>query len=213
MARLGRVKGMDLRHLDVLVAGRHRWAKKLFSLQNGDRWVKHLGEVAAERKLTGPSPRQKTSPAWFANQSRGRTEAFHPEARGVRSRNAPSSISRHLGRRPLSTSRSKRKRLFPSRPGRRSRPSFILRRGCLGAQGGSGYPAPKALRGRVRSRHAGQKFRFEKNPVKVRHGWASGCALLAIGERNGHRRLISPASGEYPRCVPKPKAQKAEANP
>jgi len=66
MARLGRVKGMDLRHLDALVAAGIDGPKKLFSY-TAETLVKHLGEVAAERKLTGPLPTAEDIAAWFAN--------------------------------------------------------------------------------------------------------------------------------------------------
>ena len=70
MARLGRVKGMDLRHLDVLVAAGIDGPKKLFSY-TPETLVKHLGEVAAERKPTGSLPTAEDIAAWFANPKPG----------------------------------------------------------------------------------------------------------------------------------------------
>lgn len=66
MARLGRVKGMDLKYLDVLVAAGIDGPKRLFSY-TAETLVKHLGEVVAEKKLTGPVPTLAEITAWFAN--------------------------------------------------------------------------------------------------------------------------------------------------
>lgn len=66
MARLGRVKGVDLKHLDVLVAAGIDGPKRLFSY-TPETLVKHLGEVAAEKKLAGPLPTPEEITTWFAN--------------------------------------------------------------------------------------------------------------------------------------------------
>ncbi|TMQ56850.1 MAG: DUF4332 domain-containing protein [Candidatus Eisenbacteria bacterium] len=70
MARLGRVRGMDLRHLDVLVAAGIDGPKRLFSY-TPETLAKHLGEVVAERKLTGPLPTAEDIAGWFANPKPG----------------------------------------------------------------------------------------------------------------------------------------------
>lgn len=70
MARLGRIKGMDLRYLDALVAAGIDGPKKLFSY-TPETLMKHLTEVAAEKKLTGPLPTAEDITAWFANPKPG----------------------------------------------------------------------------------------------------------------------------------------------
>jgi len=70
MARLGRVKGMDLRYLDAIVAAGIDGPKKLFSY-TPETLMKHLVEVAAEKKLTGPLPTAEDITAWFANPKPG----------------------------------------------------------------------------------------------------------------------------------------------
>ena len=67
MARLGRVKGMDLKHLDVLVAAGIDGPKRLFR-HTPETLVKHLTEIAAERKLAGPVPTLAEIGPWFADQ-------------------------------------------------------------------------------------------------------------------------------------------------
>ena len=66
MARLGRVKGMDMENLSVLVAAGIDGPKRLFSY-TPDTLVKFLSEAAAERKLTGTLPTLEQIKAWFAN--------------------------------------------------------------------------------------------------------------------------------------------------
>jgi len=66
MARLGRVKGMDLKHLDVLVAAGIDGPKRLFGY-TPETLVKHLDAVVAEKKLTGTVPTLADVTAWFAN--------------------------------------------------------------------------------------------------------------------------------------------------
>jgi hypothetical protein len=66
MARLGRVKGMALEHISVLVAAGIDGPKRLFS-HTPETLVKHLGEVAATAKLTDPMPTLEHVTAWFAN--------------------------------------------------------------------------------------------------------------------------------------------------
>lgn len=73
MARLGRVKGMDLRHLDVLVAAGIDGPKGLFK-HTPETLVKRLSEVAAEKKLSGPIPTLQDITLWF--------ESPKPEANG-----------------------------------------------------------------------------------------------------------------------------------
>ncbi len=90
MARLGRIKGMDLRHLDMLVSAGIDGPKRLFSY-TPETLVKHLGEVAAEKKPAGPMPTAADIAAWFANPKPGtngnmapgmKPEA-HPKPEGV----------------------------------------------------------------------------------------------------------------------------------
>jgi hypothetical protein len=66
MARLGRIKGMDLKHLDLLVAADIDGPKRLFSYTQ-EALVKHLGEVATEKKMSAPLPTSEEITAWFAN--------------------------------------------------------------------------------------------------------------------------------------------------
>ena len=70
MARLGRVKGMSLQSLDVLVAAGIDGPKRLFSY-TPESLVKHLSEMAAEKKLTGKLPTTEEIAAWFANPRPG----------------------------------------------------------------------------------------------------------------------------------------------
>ena len=70
MARLGRVKGMDLRHLDVLVAAGIDGPKRLFSY-TPETLTKHLSDVSTEKKLAGPLPTSDDIAAWFANPKPG----------------------------------------------------------------------------------------------------------------------------------------------
>lgn len=84
MARLGRVKGMALQHLDVLVAAGIDGPKRLFS-HTPDSLVKHLKDVAAEKKLTAPMPTHDEIVAWFANPKPGADAkaASNPQPEGV----------------------------------------------------------------------------------------------------------------------------------
>jgi hypothetical protein len=66
MARLGRIKGMDLKFLDTLVASGIDGPKRLFGY-TPETLALHLGDVAAEKKLTGPMPTSEDIAAWFAN--------------------------------------------------------------------------------------------------------------------------------------------------
>jgi uncharacterized protein DUF4332 len=66
MARLGRIKGMDLRHLDILVAAGIDGPKRLFGY-TPETFAKHMGEVVAEKKYAGPIPTTEDIAAWFAN--------------------------------------------------------------------------------------------------------------------------------------------------
>jgi uncharacterized protein DUF4332 len=65
MARLGRVKGMELKHISALVAAGIDGPKRLFSY-TPETLVNHLGKVAAEKKLTDPMPTFEEITAWFA---------------------------------------------------------------------------------------------------------------------------------------------------
>jgi len=66
MARLGRVKGMALQHLDILVAAGIDGPKRLFG-HTPDSLMKHVSEIVAEKKLTGAVPTLEDVTAWFAN--------------------------------------------------------------------------------------------------------------------------------------------------
>jgi len=66
MARLGRVKGMSLQNLDALVAAGIDGPKRLFSY-TPETLAKYLGEMAAEKKVTGTLPTAEEIAAWFAN--------------------------------------------------------------------------------------------------------------------------------------------------
>ena len=66
MARLGRVKGMELKHLDVLVAAGIDGPKRLFR-HTPETLLKHLGELAEVKRVNGPLPTLEEIGAWFAN--------------------------------------------------------------------------------------------------------------------------------------------------
>src|SRR5437867_5978837 len=66
MARLGRVKGMDLKHLAVLVAAGIDGPKRLFR-HTPETLLKHLGELVAVNKVAGPLPTLEEIGSWFAN--------------------------------------------------------------------------------------------------------------------------------------------------
>jgi len=66
MARLGRVKGMDMESVAVLVASGIDGPKRLFSY-TPDTLVKYLSDAAAEKKLTDALPTLEQIKAWFAN--------------------------------------------------------------------------------------------------------------------------------------------------
>lgn len=66
MARLGRVKGMDLKHVAVLVAAGIDGPKRLFR-HTPETLLKHLGELAAVNKVAGPLPTLEDIGPWFAN--------------------------------------------------------------------------------------------------------------------------------------------------
>ena len=66
MARLGRVKGMDLKHLAVLVAAGIDGPKRLFR-HTPETLLKHLGELAEVKRVTGPLPTLEEIGPWFAN--------------------------------------------------------------------------------------------------------------------------------------------------
>jgi aminoglycoside phosphotransferase (APT) family kinase protein len=66
MARLGRVKGMSLQNLDVLVAAGIDGPKRLFSY-TPETLERFLNEMAVDKKLTGTLPTTEEIAAWFAN--------------------------------------------------------------------------------------------------------------------------------------------------
>jgi len=66
MARLGRVKGMALQHLDLLVAAGIDGPKRLFR-HTPETLEKHLRDVVAEKKLAGRVPTLEEITIWFAN--------------------------------------------------------------------------------------------------------------------------------------------------
>ena len=66
MARLGRVKGMALQHLDLLVAAGIDGPKRLFR-HTPETLEKHLRDVVAEKKLAGKVPTLEEITPWFAN--------------------------------------------------------------------------------------------------------------------------------------------------
>ena len=66
MARLGRVKGMDLKHVAVLVAAGIDGPKRLFR-HTPETLLKHLHELAAVNKVAGPLPTLEDIRPWFAN--------------------------------------------------------------------------------------------------------------------------------------------------
>jgi hypothetical protein len=70
MARLGRVKGMSLQNLDVLVAAGIDGPKRLFSY-TPETLARHLSEMAVDKKLTGTLPTTEEIAAWFANPRPG----------------------------------------------------------------------------------------------------------------------------------------------
>lgn len=69
MARLSRVKGMDLKHLNVLVAAGIDGPKKLFGY-DAETLAKHLAKVVAEKKLTDPVPTHEDLVIWYADPKR-----------------------------------------------------------------------------------------------------------------------------------------------
>jgi hypothetical protein len=81
MARLGRVKGMSLEHLDTLVAAGIDGPKRLFSF-TPESLSKHLEEMATEKKLTGKIPTTEDIAAWFANPKPGANGAVATKAEG-----------------------------------------------------------------------------------------------------------------------------------
>jgi len=64
------VKGMSLQSLDVLVAAGIDGPKRLFSYTQ-EALVKHLAQMAAEKKVTGTLPTAEEIAAWFANPRPG----------------------------------------------------------------------------------------------------------------------------------------------
>jgi hypothetical protein len=66
MARLGRVKGVALEHLDALIAAGIDGPKRLFTY-TPETLAKHLAETAGEKELPGPLPTLEEITPWFAN--------------------------------------------------------------------------------------------------------------------------------------------------
>jgi hypothetical protein len=82
MARLGRVKGMALQYLDVLVGAGIDGPKRLFS-HTPESLVKHLDQAVAEKKLAGAVPPIEEIKAWFANPKPEAGGKSHPKPEGV----------------------------------------------------------------------------------------------------------------------------------
>ncbi len=70
MARLGRVKEMDLRHLDSLVAAGIDGPKRLFSY-TPETLINRLNEVKAAGTFTGAFPTPEEIAAWFSHPKPG----------------------------------------------------------------------------------------------------------------------------------------------
>lgn len=66
MARLSRVKGMALSHVNVLVDADIDGPKKLFTY-TPEGLMKHLGDVVAKKGLTLPVPTLKEVGVWFVD--------------------------------------------------------------------------------------------------------------------------------------------------
>jgi Domain of unknown function (DUF4332) len=66
MARLSRVRGMELKYLNVLTAADIDGPKRLFSY-DAESLAKHLAGVVAEKKLTDPVPAAKDLAIWFSD--------------------------------------------------------------------------------------------------------------------------------------------------
>ena len=66
MARLARMKNVGTKHVAVLLAAGIDGPKSLFEY-TPESLVKRLGEVIAERKLTGTAPTREEIATWFAD--------------------------------------------------------------------------------------------------------------------------------------------------
>jgi len=85
MARLGRIKGMALQHLDTLVASGIDGPKRLFS-HTPESLLKQLNDTVAEKKLTSSVPTMDEIKAWFANpkpEASGKVSNHKPEGAQV----------------------------------------------------------------------------------------------------------------------------------
>ena len=80
MARLGRIKGMDLHHLDILVAAGIDGPKRLFGY-TPETLAKHLGEVVAEKKWAGPLPTSEDIALWFSSMKPGTNGGIAPSGK------------------------------------------------------------------------------------------------------------------------------------
>jgi len=70
MARLGRVKGMEMKYVDGLIAAGIDGPKRLFSY-TPETLAQHLSDMVTEKKVTGPIPTVVEITAWFANPRPG----------------------------------------------------------------------------------------------------------------------------------------------
>jgi hypothetical protein len=66
MARLSRVKGMALEHLDALIAAGIDGPKRLFT-HTPETLAKHLAETAGEKEPSRPLPTLEEITPWFAH--------------------------------------------------------------------------------------------------------------------------------------------------
>jgi hypothetical protein len=74
MARLSRVKGIALPHLNTLVAAGIDGPKRLFRY-TPETLLKHMGEMETEKKLAGPMPTAEEIGIWFASPRPATPEA------------------------------------------------------------------------------------------------------------------------------------------
>jgi hypothetical protein len=79
MARLARVKGMALQHLDVLVAADIDGPKRLFTY-TPDALAKHLAQVTADKKLTFTLPTLEEIGSWFASSKTNGDQPSSPKS-------------------------------------------------------------------------------------------------------------------------------------
>jgi hypothetical protein len=90
MARLSRVKGMALEHLDALIAAGIDGPKRLFTY-TPETLAKHLAETAGEKKPSRPVPTLEEITPWFAYQ---KTSGGTPGSKNEANRSSGSGASR-----------------------------------------------------------------------------------------------------------------------